>query len=307
MQKFFLSLVALVIMGSVSAQQLHFMSQYLQHNPMYNPAAAGMGRQDVVGMSYRSMWSSFPGNPKTFMVYGDTRWEKMNSGVAAYLYRDVTGPTNRTGLQLAYSYHVKTGENSKLGIGLELRGLQYAIDRSKIIDALGSDPVLVDGTNSKFKLDAGAGVYYTNGKLSLGGAVSQLIQSQLAFADVANATVRAKLYRHYAFMGNYEIQTGDNIRLIPNFLLRVIPNAPTELDLGCRVDYQDKIWWSLNWRTRQFWSIQAGFRIMERVNLSYAYDYYNAPFSDYNRGNNAHELGLRFDVGRYKNSGLIQY
>lgn len=306
MQRLLLLLVALVTAGLANAQQLHFMSQYLQHNPMYNPGAAGMAKQDVVGLAYRSMWSSFPGNPKTFMVYGDTRWEKMNSGVAAYLYRDVTGPTNRTGIQVAYSYHVKTGENSTLGLGLELRGLQYAIDRAKIVDALGSDPILA-GSNSKFKLDAGAGAYYTNGKLSVGAAVSQLIQSKLAFSDVANATERAKLFRHYAFMGNYEIQTGENIKLIPNFLLRVIPSAPTELDLGCRVDYQDKIWWALNWRTRQFWSIQAGFRLLDRVNLSYSYDYYNSPFSDYNRGSNAHELGLRFDVGRNKTTGLVQY
>jgi type IX secretion system PorP/SprF family membrane protein len=278
-----------------TAQQLHFTSQYLQHNAMYNPAAAGFYEKSVIGTSYRSMWSAFPGNPKTFMVYGDVKWDKMNAGLASYIDRDQTGPTSRTGIQLAYSYHVKTSEKGRLGLGIELRGLQYAIDRTKLTEALGSDLVL-SGANSKFKLDAGAGVYYTDGKLSAGAAVSQLIQSKLAFADVPNATERAKLFRHYNFMANYSFQTGGGTHLIPNFMMRVIPNAPTEFDFGCKVDYKDRLWWAINWRVRQFWSLQFGFKLLDRIGFAYSYDYYAAPFSDYNTGNNAHEVGLRFEL-----------
>jgi type IX secretion system PorP/SprF family membrane protein len=294
MSKILFTLTLFFSLSVAKAQQLHFTSQYLQHNAMYNPAAAGFGQHPVIGVSYRSMWSAFPGNPRTFMVYGDTKWEKMNCGISTYIYRDETGPTSRTGIQAAYSYHVKTGANSSIGLGIELRGLQYAIDRGKISDALGSDLVLSSG-NSKFKLDAGAGIYYTNGKLSAGAAVSQLIQSKLAFGDATNTTLRGKLYRHYNVMANYIIQTGENTKVIPNAMVRFITNAPAEFDFGCKVDYKDKIWWALNWRLRQFWSLQMGFKLMERVGFAYSYDYYASPFSDYNTGNNAHELGLRFE------------
>lgn len=297
MRKFYMLLLLASCTYAAAAQQLHFTSQYLQHNAMYNPAAAGFTKKPIIGISYRSMWSAFPGNPRTFMVYGDTKWEKKNAGLATYIYRDQTGPTNRTGIQLAYSYHVKTSEKGRLGIGIELRGLQYAIDRAKLTEALGSDLVL-SGANSKFKLDAGAGLYYTNGKLSIGAAVSQLIQSKLAFADVPNATERAKLYRHYNITGNYDFQTGENTHVIPNFMVRIVPNAPTEFDLGCKVDYKDIIWWGLNWRLRQFWSLQCGFKLLDKVGFAYSYDYYAAPFSDYNSGNNAHEVGLRFELGK---------
>ena len=293
--KFYFILLLAFFLNKANAQQLHFTSQYLQHNAMYNPGAAGFYEHSVIGTSYRSMWSAFPGNPKTFMVYGDAKWEKMNAGIASYIYRDVTGPTSRTGIQLAYSYHVKTSEKGRLGLGIELRGLQYAIDRTKLTEALGSDLVL-SGSNSKFKIDAGAGVYYTNGKLSAGAAVSQLIQSKLAFADVPNATERAKLYRHYNIMANYVIETGGGTKLIPNFMTRIIPNAPTEFDFGCKVDYKDRLWWALNWRVRQFWSLQFGFKLFDKVGFAYSYDYYATPFSDYNSGNNAHEVGLRFEL-----------
>ncbi|MBL0355748.1 MAG: PorP/SprF family type IX secretion system membrane protein [Chitinophagaceae bacterium] len=296
MRKLLLSLALFIVVNKqAEAQQLHFTSIFQQHNSMYNPAAAGFTGHGVIGTTYRSMWSAFPGNPKTFMVYGDAMWEKKSSGFAGYLYRDVTGPTSRTGLQAAYSYHVKTGTKSKLGLGIELRGLQYSIDKAKLTDALGSDLVLA-GNNASFKLDAGAGVYYSDGKFSAGAAVSQLIQSKLAFNDVPNATERAKLYRHYNFTANYFFETGGGTHLIPHVMVRVITNAPTELDLGCKVDYQDKIWWTLSWRMRHFWSLQAGFKLLDKISLTYAYDYYNEPFSDYNTGNNAHEIGLRFDL-----------
>ncbi len=295
MRKLLLSLLVFISVCKLSeAQQLHFTSIYQQHNAMYNPAAAGFTGNGVIGVTYRSMWQAFSGNPRTFMVYGDTYWEKKNSGFAGYLYKDVTGPTSRTGVQAAYSYHVKTGAHSKLGLGLELRGLQYALDKSKLTD-LGSDLVLA-GNNTSFKLDAGAGVYFSDGKFSAGAAVSQLLQSKLAFNDVPNATERAKLYRHFAFTASYVIETGGTTHITPFTMLRYIPHAPTEYDFGCKVDVKDKIWWALSWRLKHFWSLQAGYKIADRVSLSYAYDYYSEPFSDFNTGNNAHEVGIRFHM-----------
>jgi type IX secretion system PorP/SprF family membrane protein len=285
-------------LGHSKAQQLHFTSIYLQHNSMYNPAAAGMSdNKAMLGISYRSMWSSFPGNPKTFIVYGDADWKKMQAGMGAYIYRDVTGPTTRTGLQLAYSYHVKisSDEKQKLGLGIELRGLQFAIDKSKLQDALGNDPVL-SGADNKTTFDAGAGIYYTNGKISLGAAATQLIKSKLALADVANTKLRSKLYRHYNFTANYNFQTGENIQVIPNMMVRLIENSPTECDLGCKIDFKDKIWWNLAWRVNQFWSAQAGFKIHKKVGIGYAYDYYVTPLSQFNDGYHSHELSLRFDM-----------
>jgi hypothetical protein len=262
---------------------------------MYNPAAAGFSEKNMLGVSYRSMWSSFPGNPTTSMIYGDFELKKMTSGISTYLYRDQTGPTSRTGVQLGYSYHIKArNEKSRFGIGLELRGLQYAIDKSKLTD-LGNDPVL-GGAESKFAFDAGAGVYWTNKKLSVGADVSQLIESKIALADVANSTLNGKLYRHYNFTANYKFNTGDDIYVIPNAMVRVIENSPSEYDFGVQVNYQNKVWWGLDWRVNQLWSIQTGLKIMQRVRATYSYDYYTSPISVFVAGSGAHEIGVQFDL-----------
>lgn len=298
MRKCILLIILLVGFKASEAQQLHFTSQYMQHNAMYNPAAAGISNKNIIGLSYRSMWSSFPGNPRTFMLYGDIELPKLNAGMGAYAYRDETGPTSRTGLQLAYSYHI-TSKNAKnkFGLGLELRALQYAIDKSKLSAALGDDPVLA-GSENKMGIDAGAGVYFTNGLLSVGAAVSQLIQSKLELANVPNSKQGGKLYRHYNFTANYKINTGADIFVIPNFMMRVIENSPSEYEFGAKFDYQDKIWWGLNWRLHQYWSLQAGFKLLQRVRLTYSYDYYQAPISVFTEGSGAHELGLQFELKR---------
>ena len=280
----------------VSGQQLHFTSQYILHNSMYNPAAAGMSEnKTTLGITYRDMWAAFPGNPRTFMVYVDHDWTKMNAGLGGYIYRDQTGPTTRTGVQLAYSYHVKTGGNGKLGLGIELRGLQFAIDRSKLSESVIGDPTLM-GADKKTTMDAGFGIYYVNGPFSGGAAVSQLISSKLDLASVQGSNLRARLYRHYNLTSSYRIQTGEDIYLIPNFMLRVVENSPTEFDFGCKVDFQDKIWWALNWRVNQFWSAQMGLKLMKKIGVSYSYDYYVTPLSLFNAGSYAHEVGLNFDL-----------
>ena len=280
------------------SQQLHFMSQYLQHNSMLNAGAAGIANKDMVGVSYRSQWSAFPGNPRTYMIYGDVNMEKYKAGLGGYVYRDETGPTSRTGIQLAFSKHIiSKDEKQKLGLGIELRGLQYALDKGKVLNALGNDPAL-GGASSKFGIDAGAGIYYTDGKLSVGAAVSQLIQSKLQLADVPNAKISGKLYRHYNFNANYRIQTGDDIYLIPNALVRVIEHSPTEFEGGMKLDYQDKIWFGFIYRVRQLYSIQTGIKIADKLNVSYSYDAYSGPISVYDGGSGAHEIGLRFDIGK---------
>ena len=231
------------------------------------------------------------------MVYGDFELKKLKSGIASYIYKDQTGPTSRTGVQLAYSYQIKArNDKSRFGIGLELRGLQYAIDKTKLSESLGSGDPVIGGAENKFTMDAGAGLYWTNDKLSVGAAVSQLMGSKLELANVPNVKEEGRLYRHYNFTANYRVQTGGDIYIIPNAMVRVIENAPSEFDFGLRMDYQDKLWWGMNWRVRQFWSLQAGLKIMNRVRLSYSYDYYVSPISVFTTGSGAHEIGLQFDM-----------
>jgi hypothetical protein len=46
----------------------------------------------------------------------------------------------------------------------------------------------------------------------------------------------------------------------------------------------------------QFWSIQAGLKILQRVRATYSYDYYSAPIGVFAGNSGAHEIGIQFDL-----------
>jgi type IX secretion system PorP/SprF family membrane protein len=291
-------LLVLGCCASSNAQQLMTSSLYELQGNLHNPALVGLQGKTVAGASYRTMWSGIEGSPVTAMVFGSTYLEKAKIGVGGYLYSDVTGPTSRRGIQTSYAYHISLPDEAQLSIGLEARFQQFSIDKAQLISSLGSDPVL-GGAANRFKGDAGVGVAYTNKRWQLGASVSQLIQSTLDFyTGNLSRTAEARLYRHFYLQGSYQWQVDESTKIIPHFLVIYLPNAPTELQAGARVEHRDLFWWGLSLRARQSWMLSAGIKVQQKLTVGYSFDIYSTPLSVFDRGANAHELLLRYQMGK---------
>ncbi|MFM7646250.1 MAG: PorP/SprF family type IX secretion system membrane protein [Sphingomonadales bacterium] len=294
-----LSILLLTITwGTLEAQQLMNSSLYELQGNLHNPAVAGLHQQTVLGASYRSMWSGIAGSPVTALVYGATYLQKAKIGVGGYLYSDVTGPTSRRGVQTSYAYHIPLQNGAQLSVGLEARFQQFAIDKAMLIDALGTDPVM-GGAANRFKGDAGLGLAYTTSKWQLGASVSQLIQSKLDFySGNLQRNEETRLYRHFYLHGSYQWQVDANTRIIPNFLVIYLPNAPTELQAGARVEHRELFWWGLSLRARQSWMLSAGVKVQKKMTIGYSFDIYSTPLSVFDQGPNAHEVLLRYQFSK---------
>lgn len=291
-------LISILVSGTLSAQQLMMASLYDQQGLLHNPAVAGVHRASTFGASYRSMWSGIPGSPKTTLLFGSTSLQSGRIGLGGYLYNDVTGPTKRTGLQTAYAYHIPLKNAAVFSVGLEARFQQFAIDKAALQASLGNDPVLASAEN-RVKGDAGLGVAYTAKNWQLGASMSQLIQTKLNFySGNLSRSEEARLYRHYYLHANYSWQADEVTRIIPNLLVIYLPNAPTELQAGVRVEHRDLLWWGLSLRARQSWMLSAGVKLQKKFVIGYCFDIYNTPLSVYDKGANAHELLLRYDLGK---------
>lgn len=287
-----------LIMHTVQAQQLMNSSLYDLQGNLHNPAVAGLQQQTVLGASYRSMWSGIEGSPVTALVFGSTYLQKAKIGIGGYLYSDVTGPTSRRGIQTSYAYHIPMQNGAQFSVGLEARFQQFAIDKAMLIDALGNDPVM-GGAATRFKGDAGLGVAYTSAKWQLGASVSQLIQSKLDFyTGNLQRNEEARLYRHFYLHGSYQWQVDANTRIIPNFLVIYLPNAPTELQAGARVEHRELFWWGLSLRARQSWMLSTGIKLQKKMTIGYSFDIYSTPLSVFDQGPNAHELLLRYQLSK---------
>lgn len=278
------------------AQQLNTSSFYELYAVLHNPATAGGSRHALMGSSLKKQWSSMPGNPQTGLVYGQTYLPKAKLGLGGYLYHDVTGPTSRTGLQMAYAYHIPVKEASSFSFGLEARLQQLRFDRAKLQAALGTlDPVATASSN-RLKADAGVGVAFTSPTLQIGAAVSQLVQSNYQLYEMAGTRAQqSRLYRHFYLHGAYSWQVDEETKITPNGLLIYLPNAPLEVQSGLRVNHNNLFWYGLNYRVRQGWMISGGVKLKQKFSIGYSFDIYSSPLTIYEKGSSGHELMLHYE------------
>lgn len=293
-------IILFVLVAGVSAtaksQQLQISSLYDMQGMIYNPSTAGAYQHGMVGATYRSQWSGISGSPKTATVFGSFDLPKHDIGLGGYLYNDKTGPTSRTGIQLAFAKHIPLKNNARFSLGIEARGQQYSIDRAKLSQTLGSDPAL-GSVDNKFTFDAGFGISYTSKKFQVGASVSQLIQSKLDFYNGSQTPAEeGRLYRHYYLHSLYNWNVDGNTVITPNLLFVYLPNAPLEFQGGVRVEHNEIFWWGISMRARQSFMLSAGVNINKKFTIGYSFDMYKTPLSVYDQGASAHEVLLRYNI-----------
>lgn len=285
-------------MVSVSnAQQLQTSSMYDLQGVIHNPSVAGTQENNIVGVSYRTQWSGISGSPRTATVFGSFDMPSFKMGIGGSIYQDKTGPTSRTGISLSLAKHI-VGNNGVFCIGIENRLQQYAIDKGKLAQSLGADPVL-GASDNRFKYDAGFGISYTSKTLQLGASVSQLVQSKLDFySGNLSREEESRLYRHYYFHGLYNWHVDGFTVITPNALVIYLPNAPLTYQVGARIEFNRLFWFGGGYRSHQSYMLSAGIHLGKKLTLGYAYDDYLTPISSFDKGANAHEVLLRFNFGK---------
>ena len=296
-----LSIVLLLAFAfNVNGQQLQTSSLYELQGLFHNPATAGTYAPGLVGAVYRTQWSSFSGAPRTATVYGSFDLPNQKIGVGGYIYNDRTGPTSRTGVTLAFAKHIPLANEARFSVGLEARGLQYALDRAKLTQTLGAAPAIA-GAETRFKYDAGFGVAYAGKRLNLGVSVAQLIQSKLDFYQgTLTDGEQARLYRHYYVHGSYKWGVDEQTTITPNFCLIYLPNAPADFQGGIRVEHKQLFWWGVSARYKQSVILSAGITVKQQIGIGYSFDIYRTPLSVFDAGANAHEIGLRYSFSKKK-------
>lgn len=299
MKKYILTAVVAGMAFAAKAQQLQTSSHYDMQGILHNPSIAGVQQspsvKGVLGGSYRQQWSGISGSPRTLNLFGSFKLEDLKAGIGGYIYSDKTGPTSRTGIDLAFAKHIPLANDAVFSLGIDARMQQYSVDMEKLGESLGNDPLLA-GNDNKFKFDAGFGISFTTPRFQIGAAVSQLIQSKLDFYEGdLNRSAEARLYRHYYLHSHYKWNVDEATTITPHILATYLPNAPFEFVGGARVEHRELFWWGVGYRIRQGWLLNAGIHVMKKFSVGYSYDIYNAPISEFNAGHSAHEVMLRFN------------
>lgn len=283
---------------TANAQQLQTSSMFELQGMLQNPAMAGMQDHNFIGASYRTQWSGISGSPQTATVFASFGLPKQKIGVGGYIYSDKTGPTSRTAVELSLAKHIITDNGNIFSIAMENRFQQYALNKAKLSATLGNDPA-IGGSDNRFKYDAGFGIAFKGKKIQAGVSVSQLVQSKLDFySGNLSTTEEARLYRHYYMHASYKWKVDEATTVIPNFVMTYLPNAPTDFQVGARMEHKELFWWGIGYRVKQSYMLSAGLHINKKFTIGYAFDDYVSPISSFDGGANSHEVLLRYNFAK---------
>lgn len=295
-----ITVVACALAAGLSAQTDVQMSQYLELQSLYNPAAAGSTDMLRMRGGSRLQWVGIENAPKTFLFTADTPWRlgdrKFGAGVTVQyeslgLYRN-TGVS----LQLAYKFKISKG---LLSVALQAGAMSNLFKGSEVYIPSGDDyhePTdegipMTDMSGSAF--DLGAGIYYSTAHFYAGLSCTHLNDPVVRFStDTNTGTPDETIYEFRARRTVY-FTVGGNIP-VKNTLFEVIPSVLLKSDFTfTRAEATARI------RYRRFLSAGIGYRHddaavfllgvdFKGVYVGYSYDYPTSVLSKVSNG--SHEL-----------------
>ena len=80
----------------------------------------------------------------------------------------------------------------------------------------------------------------------------------------------------------------------PSLLVKFVSPAPTQIDIGARIFYKNKIWIGGTYRTRDAISAMVGVTFKDNLTFGYAYDITTTNLKNYSNGTHELMIGLRF-------------
>jgi type IX secretion system PorP/SprF family membrane protein len=306
------------IFGTVFAQQVPMYSQYMMNGFLVNPSFAGRDGYTTVNLTVREQWVGMSGAPSTYAASFQTRILKNSFiskstavrkkiikptkggkvGLGGYIFNDNNGIMRRTGIQLAYAYHISMGRTggipNDLSFGLAMTAYQFAVNTNGAILSDQSDPLLNSFDRSVFIPDFNFGASFTTSKYYVGFAMTNLLRGSLIFADTSK-TKRNEL-------GNYFLTGGIKFPISVDWILE--PSAfikasdmflkSVQMDLTARVYYKEDYWVGLSYRTNDALIMLLGLKY-DRFYFSYAFDFTLTDIRKQSFG--THELSLAVKFG----------
>lgn len=288
----------MLLIHSLRAQQLPQYTQYMLNEMAINPAVAGKDNYADVRSNNRYQWVGMTDAPRTYMLTLHSPLKNRNMGLGTHIYTDIVGPTRRVGISLAYAYHIKLTEKTKLSLGISAGIQQWGIDGHKLHLHDTGDENLVTQYQTKIVPDFGAGLYVHNDKWYLGFSAPQLYQSPIKL--YGSGDNKGTLVTHFILNGAYKFKVNDDFKVEPSFLLKYANPTPVEIDLGARVIYQEQVWLGIGYRHHDAVTAILGFMYKNYLMIGYSYDFTTSNLKKYSTGTHELMLGLRFSKQQSK-------
>ena len=202
-------------------------------------------------------------------------------------------------MELAYAYHFKVTDKSKLSLGLAGYIMQYVLDNTMLTLDEQNDNAIQGNKVTAILPDATGGAYFYSDNYYIGLAIPQLFQTKIDLQ--AETSELNTLVRHYFFTGGYKFKIDDEFEIEPSFLLKAISQAPVQLDINTKVLYKKMVWLGASYRHDESFVLMLGFE-KGNFNLGYSYDATLSNIRKYSSGSHEIFLGMNIPKGKKETS-----
>jgi type IX secretion system PorP/SprF family membrane protein len=304
-----------LLASGLFAQQIGMFSHYFYKPMVYNPAFTGAGDGTNIMLINHTQWSDFNGAPQLniFTVDGNfidkkadfglgkigLQLRKVGSGLEKVglgfgLISDRKGINNRIGGSLFYSYRINISDDAHLAFGMSFGVINQSLDYSKAIVENAADPALFPDPQHKTTYDGNAGMAFVWNKLEAGAAVPQVFGNKINYADNASYTQA----RHYLGSLKYKFYLSEDkdISIVPQGLLRFVPNAPLQYDGNINFNWNNKFWIGATYKSNYAVAAHVGFCIHKQFSVGYSYDIITGSIGSY--AGLSHEIMINIQLGK---------
>jgi len=306
-------------------QQMPLYSQYLYNKYLINPAVAGSDGYTSISLTAREQWVGYYGAPRTFSFSYQSRMLKKSYilrdtkvrkdifrpksdgkvGLGGYVFSDVNGLIQRTGVQFSYAYHMWLLNSTQLSFGLSATGYYYKINEKAINFEDPNEPWMNNNLRrGVFVPDFTFGAYLLNARYSLGFSADQLLQSAAKIGNIAYRNF--KMSRQYYLFGSYDFSSGRNVIFQPSFLLLMSQQFKPQADIGVTYIYNTDFWAGLAYRTSGAIITNVGVKY-QNIFIGYAIDFSMQEIQRITYGTHEITIALKFGDNSRRYRWLDRY
>lgn len=249
-------------------------------------------------MLNRNQWVGFSGAPTSQALNLNAPFRSRNIGFGVAIMNDKIGPLSKTTIDINFAYKIKTAKQGSLSLGIKGGGDFNRGGLDLLSTIAENDPSLLAASTSFFLPNFGAGIYYKNKKTFFSFSIPRLLNHQSTNYN------NYALKKHYYFIVGSEYNLVKSVIYKPTILVRYVINAPTQIEITNRFQFQKKYEFGLALRTTDAVAILLGIDLFKNLKLVYSFDWSfgNRSFV-YNQG--SHEVYLNFKISPRKQIEII--
>lgn len=271
------------------AQQDAMYTQYMCNTLAVNPGYAGSRDALTITALSRTQWIGIYGRPvtNTLTLHSPLSNDALALGLS--VVQEKIGPISSTQVYGDFAYRVHVSKVARLSFGLKAGINNYNIGLTNLKLNDQGDAVFAQDVKNSLTPNFGFGVYYYAPSFYLGLSAPKLLENKITSSTATVLNQR----RHYFLIAGSAIDLDVNLKFTPTLLVKVVPNAPLELDVTPLFLIHEKFAIGPMYRLHNSIGAIVQYNFTPQFKAGYAYDYFFNQLSAVNKG--THEIMLTYD------------